>query len=285
MSNIAAAGIVGKKTVKPTQPFVKVTGGKRKLVPEILQVLPLTFGTYHEPFLGGGALFFALKPEKAILSDLNGKLINVYKVIRNDVDSLIRHLKKYKNSEKFYYKIRARNFDVGTPVERAADYIYCNRTGFNGMFRENRDGQFNIPFGSYANPTICDEVNLRNVSRALKGVTILHESFMKLTDRGAKSPKADDLVYFDPPYEPISETSSFVGFTKAGFGREDQIKLRDLALTLKRKGVHVVLSHSSADYIRGLYSSPEFTITEVQAARAVNSDGAGRGKITELLIY
>jgi DNA adenine methylase len=263
------------------RPCLKVTGGKRKLVPEILKVLPPSFNTYHEPFAGGMALFFALQPKKAVLSDLNDKLINVYKVIRDDVEALVKKLKRYRNESEFYYKVRARNFDVGTPVERAADYIYVNKVCFNGLFRENLSGQFNVPFGKYDNPTICDEVNLRLVSQALKSVTLLHASFAKRM----LTPKAGDLVYADPPYLPISKTSNFTTFLAGGFGKEDQIKLRDLALDLKKRKVHVVLSHSNADYIRGLYSSPYFTITEVQAARAVNSDGAGRGKITELLIY
>jgi DNA adenine methylase len=267
------------------KPVVKITGGKRKLIPEIRAVMPPKFDVYHEPFFGGGALYFDLLPEKAVLSDLNSKLITMYKALKDDVEAVIKRLKRYKNTPEFYYRIRKKNFDVGDNVERAADYIYMNKCGYNGMFRENKDGQFNIPYGKYDNPNFCDEINLRNVSHALKGVPVLCEDFMYRLNKGVRAPKKGDFCYIDPPYAPLSKTSNFTGFIAAGFGDNNQKDLRDAALKLKKKGVHVVLSNSNADLIRELYTRPEFTITEVQAARNVNSDGGGRGKITELLIY
>lgn len=271
-----------------TTPFLKVTGGKRKLVPQIRALMPRAFKTYREPFLGGGALFFALRDEfvsfPAVLGDLNEKLITTYKVVRDDVEELINRLHWHKAKHKVggkdhFLEIRQRNFSMSFPEVRAAEYIYINKTCFNGMYRENKSGQFNVPFGKYENPNICDEATLRAASTALQGTVLQAKSFenvLKTATRG-------DFVFFDSPYAPISATSNFTDFISEGFGRKDQIKLRDVAVELRKRGVSCVLSNSNAPLVLDLYK--DFKIVEVEAARAINSKGAKRGKIVELLIH
>jgi len=263
------------------KPFVKWAGSKRRLVPLIRELMPKQFNVYHEPFVGGGALFFNTLPKHAELSDINAKLINTYFAIQKDVEAVIKALKPFRYDKAMYLRIRERNFAQGSGIQRAAEFIYCNRTCFNGLYRENSSGQFNVPFGQYTNPIICDEPNLRAASYALKGVGLHVEPFEKVLGRAKKG----DFVYFDPPYAPISDTSDFTGFSKEGFGDEDQKRLRDVALALKARGVAVVVSNSSADIIRKLYGRREFTIREIKAARAINSVGDKRGAVTELLIY
>lgn len=263
------------------KPIVKWVGGKRKLVPQIKELMPAQYDSYFEPFIGGGALFFALEPKRAFLTDTNEALINVYSRVRDDVHGVIRLLKKHKYEREYYNKVRSRNFDVGTTNQMAADFIYCNKTGFNGLYRVNQSGQFNVPFGKYDNPTICDEDGLRAASRALQNAQLDTTSFQHVLDKAGKG----SFCYMDPPYAPLSKTSSFVGFTKDGFGDEDQTRLRDVALALKKRGVHVILSNSSAPIVRELYGRREFKIKEVQMARSINSVGTGRSEIKELLIY
>jgi DNA adenine methylase len=263
------------------RPFVKTVGGKRKLVPAIRELVPPSFNCYFEPFVGGGALFFDLLPERATLVDLNLKLIVVYRELRDHPEAVIAHLRTLENTRECFDRIRARNFDRGTLSERAAEYIFCNKVGFNGLYRENRSGQFNTPFGRYDNPTICDEENLRAVSAALQGVFLWSVDFHGVEQHVHE----DDLVYFDPPYAPVSKTSNFVGYTRFSFTDEDQKNLRDLALRLKRdRGAHVILSNSCAPIIRELYAGPDWTVREVSAARSINSDAEKRGAVTELLI-
>jgi len=270
-----------EETWRAPKPPVKWAGGKRKIVPLIQELMPKHYATLHEPFVGGASLFFELMPKHARLADINKKLILMYITIRDDVDAVIRALRPLRYNKKTYYRIRERNFEFGPPAQRAAEFIYCNKAGFNGMYRENLDGQFNIPFGRKKNPTICDEANLRAVSHALKGVLLVAEPFERTLVRAKKG----DFVYFDPPYAPISATSDFTGFSKEGFKGEDQKRLRDVALELKKRGVVVVISNSSAPIIRELYGRREFKIKEIKAARSINSVADRRGPVTELLIY
>ncbi len=263
------------------KPPVKWAGGKRKIVPLIRELMPKHYATLHEPFVGGASLFFELMPKHARLADINKKLILMYITIRDDVDAVIRALRPLRYNETTYYRIRERNFEFGPPAQRAAEFIYCNKAGFNGMYRENLSGEFNIPFGRKKNPTICDEANLRAVSHALKGVLLVAEPFERTLARAKKG----DFVYFDPPYAPVSATSDFTGFSKEGFKGEDQKRLRDVALELKKRGVAVVISNSSAPIIRELYGRREFKIKEIKAARSINSVADRRGPVTELLIY
>lgn len=261
------------------RPFLKWAGGKRQLLPALLRHAPTDPARYFEPFVGGGALFFALRPKKAILADVNTRLIRAYRGVRKDVDKVIRLLKTYRHDPKFFYEFREANIDDGTDVEVAAWFIYLNRTGFNGLYRVNRENRFNVPFGRYANPTICDEPTLRVCSAALARADLRVEDFEAAVARA----KEGDFVYFDPPYVPLSTTSSFTSYTSVGFGGTEQKRLRDTARRLKERGVRVLLSNSSAPFVRELYADG-FTITEVSATRLVNSRATARGAIVELLI-
>jgi DNA adenine methylase len=262
----------------PRRPFVKWAGGKRQLLPELLRCVPERYGRYYEPFVGGGALFFELQPAQAFLTDVNQRLIRTYRGVRDHVERVIALLDSYPHDEKFFYELRDVDIDTQPDAEVAAWFIYLNKVGFNGLYRVNRKNRFNVPFGRHKNPTISDVATLRACSAALAGATL------EVADFGsAAQAVAGDLVYFDPPYVPLSVTSSFTSYTSDGFGYEAQVRLRDLALELKQRGVHVVLSNSSADLVRGLYSHA-FETTEVSATRLVNSKVAGRGAITELVI-
>lgn len=265
-------------SVTTARPFVKWAGGKRKLLHELTKHLPESIGTYHEPFIGGGALYFNLGHEPSIISDANAKLIATYEAVRDNPDAVIDVLATFANTPECYYAVRARNFSIGSAAERAAEFIYTNRVGFNGMFRESAAGKFNIPFGRNKNPTICDEKNLRAVSRTLHGTTIIHGDFAEILGRA----KPGDFAYCDPPYVPVSETSSFTGYQAAGFGYPDQVRLRDVAIELKARGVHVLLSNSSAPLVFDLYK--DFEIHVVEAPRSINSKAERRGSVKEVLI-
>jgi DNA adenine methylase len=265
------------------KPFLKWAGGKRQLLPQILPHVPKNFGTYFEPFLGGGALFFALKPQKAVISDINTDLVFTYLGIQNDVEEVIKQLGLYQNNLNFFLKIRD-EFEQ-TPKTScniphcAAMVIYLNKTCFNGLYRVNKKGKFNVSFGKYKNPNIRNEENLRNCSIALENTKISQNDYKQVLNRA----QSGDFVYFDPPYHPVSDTS-FTSYTSSGFRPKDQEELYFVALELKNSGVSVLLSNSSCDFIRKLYEK-DFTIEEVQASRNINCNAEKRGKITELLIY
>jgi DNA adenine methylase len=261
------------------RPFLKWAGGKRQLLPELLRHVPARFPRYFEPFVGGGALFFSLRPPKAVLADVNERLIRTYRGVRDHVDEVVALLQGYPHTEKFFYKLREVDIDARTDAEVAAWFIYLNKTGFNGLYRVNRRNLFNVPFGRHDNPTICDEVTLRTCSTALAEAELLVADFEVVV---AKAKRAD-FVYFDPPYVPLSVTSSFTSYTSGGFGPDGQTRLRDVALKLKKRGVSLLLSNSSAKSVRDLYKK-RFVMTEVSATRLVNSKASGRGAITELII-
>ncbi len=261
------------------KPFLKWAGGKRQLLGDIWPHLPARYGRYFEPFIGGGALFFALGPPRAVLTDVNERLIRAYKGVRDDVDTVIELLRGYPHDATFFYRFRDVDIDKKTDAQVAAWFVYLNKTGFNGLYRVNRDNKFNVPFGRYANPKICDERALRSCSAALKKAELLMCDFAAAVAQA----KRGDFVYFDPPYVPLSATSSFTSYTKGGFGAEDQERLRDVACKLKKRGVHVLLSNSSAPFVRDLYKG-KFDLVEVSATRSVNSKATARGAITELLL-
>jgi len=260
-------------------PFLKWAGSKRKLVQSLLSHVPSSFGTYHEPFLGGGALFFALPSERAVLSDKNERLIRTYLAVRDDVEGVIALLKGYPNEKGFYMRMRAADIDSQSDAEVAAWFIFMNKTCFNGLYRVNTRNKFNVPFGDNPTATICDEPNLRACSAALQGVEILHQDFAAVVGRAAPG----DVVYFDPPYAPISATSSFTGYAAGGFSVGDQRRLRDVAVTLKARGVQVIISNSNTPGVRSLYANG-FTMATVNAARTINAQVGGRGKVAELII-
>jgi DNA adenine methylase len=276
------AGSAALKVVpggEPGKPFLKWAGGKRQLLPALLQHTPANASRYFEPFVGGGALFFAARPKKAVLADVNTRLIRAYRGVRNDVETVIRLLKEYPHTPTFFYEFREAQIDGRTDAEVAAWFIYLNKTGFNGLYRVNRENRFNVPFGRYTNPAICDEPTLRSCSTALAHADLRVQDFEKVVEKA----KSGDFVYFDPPYVPLSTTSSFTSYTSGGFGDAEQIRLRNVARSLKERGVHVLLSNSSAPLVRQLYADG-FEVIEVSATRLVNSKATARGAIVELLL-
>ncbi|MHA1785596.1 MAG: DNA adenine methylase [Candidatus Helarchaeota archaeon] len=264
------------------RPFVKWAGGKRQLLRQFDTYIPKTFNKYIEPFVGGGALFFYLLPKEGILIDKNEELINVYNVIKNNVDELIESLKKHKNEKEYYYKLRSVDrsdeFSEYSDVQKASRTIFLNRCCFNGLYRVNRKNQFNVPFGRYKNPKFCDEENLRAVNKALQNVKIYHDSFEKALDFAKKN----DFIYFDPPYQPISNTAYFTSYTKDSFGEESQKELFNVFKKLDERGCKILLSNSCNRFILDLYK--DYKIITMNAKRAINSDATKRGKIKELLI-
>ena len=271
------------------QPFLKWAGGKRQLVPllhdAITRIAPAGFQHYYEPFVGGGALFFALRAagwrDHATLGDSNERLVRTYLAVRGDVEQVIRTLRKGRYEEKFFLRERARFIDTAVDdSEVAAWFIYLNRTCFNGLYRVNKSGQFNVPFGKYTNPTLCDEPGLRAASEALKGVDFRIGDFEKCV----RSAEKGDLVYFDPPYVPVGGTADFTSYTRDGFTMEDQRRLMERALSLKQRGVHVILSNADLPVVRKLYSGHRFKIQAVTARRNINSKGDARGAVGEVII-
>ena len=268
------------------KPFVKWVGGKRKVIPDLLFSLPTTFDHYYEPFVGGGALFFhlrslnVLQDYKITLSDVNLRLIRTYRAIRDDVEGVIIRLQHHAkhHCRDYFYAVRDAEVDsYDNDADVAAWFIYLNKTAFNGLYRVNKKNRFNAPMGKYKNPTICDATNLRNCHDALQTVEILHQSFTM-----TEGAKAGDLIYFDPPYVPVSATASFTSYTNEGFGIVEQIQLRDVALTLRNRGVNVMLSNSDHEIVRELYT--EFDIRGIQVGRAINSKATGRGKVGEVIV-
>lgn len=260
------------------KPFLKWVGGKRQLLPEILALAPRRFGAFHEPFVGGGAVYFALAPGRAFLSDSNERLVRAYRGVRDDCDQVIAKLARYRHDRVVYERVRRRAIDERDDADVAAWMIYLNRTGYNGLYRVNSRNQFNVPFGRYVRPRICRPENLRACSAALAGAELSTGDFSQVLERA----RSGDFAYFDPPYVPLSATSSFTSYTHDGFDHAAQVRLRDVALELKRRGVRVLVSNSSAPLVRELYQ--RFELKEVRAARPVNSKASGRGKLVELLI-
>jgi DNA adenine methylase len=261
------------------RPFLKWAGGKRQLLPALLEHVPDHIGSYIEPFVGSGALFFHLRPKRAVLTDVNERLIRTYLGVRDHVGDVIGLLGSYTHDRDFFYSLREMDIDAKSDAEVAAWFIYLNKTGFNGLYRVNRKNVFNVPFGRYENPNFCDEKTLRACSDALANAEVRVADFAEVASRAKKG----DFVYFDPPYVPLSATSSFTSYTSDGFGADGQKRLRDAALALKKRGVRVLLSNSSAPFVRSLYRRG-FAIHEAKATRSVNSKGSGRGAVTELII-
>lgn len=271
-------------------PVLKWVGGKRQLISEIEPLIPKRISTYVEPFVGGGAVLFHLQPKKAIINDYNQELMNVYQVIKDKPNELIEVLKEHKelNSEDYFYEVRSldrsEDFERLSNVKKAGRIIYLNKTCYNGLFRVNRAGFFNTPYGRYKNPSIVDEVTIKAVSNYFNSANIKfltgdYKEALKRLRRGA-------FVYFDPPYMPISASSSFTGYTEHGFDYEKQVELRDECLKLHNRGVKFLQSNSYSPEILELYSDQKvFNIEIVQAKRSINSQADKRGEISEVLIY
>ncbi|MFM7408301.1 MAG: DNA adenine methylase [Cuspidothrix sp.] len=262
-----------------SRPFLKWAGGRNRLIPQYQDYIPQDYKNYYEPFLGGGAIFFYLQPQRAILSDINPDLILTYQCVRDDLEELIALLQQHqqRHNAEYYYEVR--NNHNGTDIEKAARFIYLNKTCFNGLYRVNSEGKFNVPMGKYKNPGICQAEILKLASQALKTAEIKQAHFDEVLDYADIH---DDFVYFDPPYYPVSKTSNFIAYSHLVFDENQQIKLRDIFRILVNRGVKVMLSNSDCAFIRDLYS--DFNIHTISAARAINSDPQKRGKITELLI-
>ena len=274
--------VVLEQLKNKTYPIVKWVGGKRQLMFELLKNMQKSYNRYFEPFIGGGALFFELQPEQAYISDMNEELINLYSVVRDNVYGLIDNLSKHEVSKEYFLEIRnidrTEKYAEFSDVERASRFIYLNRTCFNGMYRVNSQGQFNVPFGHYKNPRIIDENNLLNCSELLKKTEIKCVDFSEILTKVQKG----DFVYFDPPYVPLNETSSFTSYTKYGFDIDMQFKLRDVCDELDSMGVKFMLSNSDTKLVNELYANYE--IKKVFASRQINANADGRGKITEVLV-
>lgn len=266
-------------------PVVKWVGGKRQLLDEIIPLLPTQISTYCEPFLGGGAVFFARQPKNAIINDLNSDLMLVYEVIRDDVEALIVSLREHENTSEHFYQVRdldrdKESYKLLSKVEKASRIIYLNKTCYNGLFRVNASGEFNSPFGYYKKPNIVNEPVLRAVNKYLlsPNVQLFSEDFATTLQRVPRG----GFVYLDPPYDPVSDTASFTGYNKGGFDRTEQIRLKECCDALTQRGVKFLLSNSATAFIRELYA--QYTIKTVYAKRAINSDADKRGVVQEVLI-
>ena len=270
-------------TMTKPQPFVKWAGGKRSLIDEIEKHFPAKFNHYFEPFLGGGAVFFAFSEriKKATLSDHNLKLMVTYKVIKEEPYKLIEKLKEheYKHSKQYYYSIRKRNFlQLGKCIDLAAQLIYLNRTCYNGLYRVNNSGEFNVPMGNYKNPNITQEDSIIGCHEVLKKADIDLGDFQYI------KPQKGDFVYFDPPYDPIVDDQSFTRYTERNFNQQDQIRLSKFIKKLDKSGIFIMLSNSRTTFIESLYPKRSFRHNIVYAPRLVNCKADKRGEVQELLI-
>jgi len=271
---------------KLVSPFLKWVGGKRQIMPSIESLLPKNIKnyTYIEPFVGGGAVLFHLQPKNAIINDFNAELINVYEVIKSDLDALIIDLRKHKNEADYFYEIRGLdrtdNFKRLSKVERASRIIYLNKTCYNGLYRVNNAGEFNAPFGRYKNPNIVNEPTLRAVNKYLisNKIQILNGDFSETLRMATQN----SFVYLDPPYHPISENLNFTGYIQGGWDSNDQIRLREACDELNNRNIKFLLSNSASQFILDQYKDYEISI--VKANRAINSDGSNRGEVEEVLI-
>lgn len=266
------------------QPILKWVGGKRQLLDTLKPLIP-SHKYYCEPFFGGGALMLSVLPKKGLINDVNDELINVYKVIRDNVDELILDLKKHKNTPDYFYEIRGFDRDIKkyskmSPIEKASRVIYLNKTCYNGLYRVNQQGQLNAPFGRYKNPNIVNEYGLLRLHEYLNwaDIKMCNSDFEDVVN----NIPSDGFVYFDPPYQPISSTSSFTGYTLGGFTENDQVRLKETCDMLTSKGIKFLLSNSDCEFIRNLYSN--YKIFSVNAKRCINSRADKRGDIGEVLV-
>jgi DNA adenine methylase len=263
----------------PARPFLKWAGGKGQLLEQLRPLLPPgAAGRYYEPFVGGASLFFALRRRRALLSDVNRELVDCYRAVRDEVEAVIVALAEHRYDETHYYRVRAIDPETLPLARRAARTIFLNKTGYNGLYRVNRSGKFNVPMGRYRSPSFCDPANLRACSAALGGVKLEVRDF----EEAVLSARFGDFVYFDPPYVPASATSDFTSYAAGGFGPEEQERLAKVFEALASRGVRVMLSNSDTPAVRALYRG--FRIDVVLAPRSINSKGGQRGKVSEVVV-
>jgi DNA adenine methylase len=266
------------------KPFLQWAGGKRQLLHEIRKYIPNNINTYYEPFIGAGAVLFDLKPTVAVINDFNTELIDCYDVIKNSVYELIEDLKKHINTKEYYYNIRnidrTAEYQNFTKVEKASRLIYLNKTCFNALYRVNSKGYYNTPFADRKNPLILEEKTLLAINTYFSNnnIVILNGEFSE----AIKDAKAGDFVYLDPPYDPVSDSSSFTSYSTSKFGKEKQIELCNTFKELHERGCKLMLSNSYTDFILDLYK--DFNILTVEALRTINSNGDKRGKVNEVLV-
>lgn len=270
------------------KPFVKWAGGKTQILPDILKMIPNSFNTYFEPFLGGGALLFQLKPINAVLSDYNSELITAYNCFKDTtsfrlmVDEILNH--QMNHSEEYYYQIREMDrqpeFSNLPNHKRAARMIYLNKSCFNGLYRVNSKGFFNVPSGKYTSVSAYDEVLYNNLYKYLshQSILILNEDFEKAVSSAQKG----DFVYFDPPYDTFDDKNNFTTYTKNSFGKDEQKRLASVFIELDKRGVKVMLSNHNTEFIRELYG--QFNIKVINARRSINSVSSGRGNVEEVIV-
>jgi len=273
------------------RPFLKWAGGKRQLLSDLRQYIPKDFSsTYFEPFVGAGAFLFDLQPKKAVINDKNIELINCYQTIKDNPEELLELTREYQQniSKERYYELRELDrkpdFHQLSNVQRAARIIYLNKTCFNGLFRVNSQGQFNVPYGANKKPVVADEAVIKAISKYLNNnnIKITNQDFADAVSKAKKG----DFIYFDPPYDPLSDSSSFTGYDLSGFGKDQQRQLREVCDKLVDKGCKVLLSNSATDFIKQLYSDKNYySWREVKATRHINSVGTSRGKISEILVF
>lgn len=269
---------------KYMQPILKWAGGKRKLIPDILKLFPANYKkmTYHEPFFGGGAIFFKIKPNSGSINDINSRLMTLYRVVRDQPEDLISQALQYDFEKETFYELRDRFNQANVPdLERAAILLYLNKTSFNGLYRVNSKGEYNVPRGQYKHPTVVQEKRIRSASVALRNVDIRNEDFSYILDYA----KEGELCYFDPPYQPVSDTSNFTSYSVNGFDLTEQKRLRDVCLKLDSKDVYWVLSNSFATPVRELYAGIDgITVKDVEAPRFISSKVSTRGLTKEILV-
>ena len=262
---------VEKTNTVQAKPILKWAGGKTQMLNDLLPKVPSSYGRYIEPFFGGGAMFFALQPENAIIADSNPELINMYRQVAANVDEVIQYLKKYENTSEMFYTVREQEWTQLPKAEAAARTIFLNRTCFNGLYRVNKQGKFNVPYGKYANPKICDEDGLKAASEALKKAEILCGDYLLVLDHYAQP---GDFVFLDPPYLPISEYADFKRYTKEQFYEEDHIELAKIIMRLQERGCHIILTNSNHPLVHELYAP--FTIDVIQTKRHISCNGSTR---------
>lgn len=275
---VVATRHTSNRPVIKTQPFLKWVGGKTQLLDELIKRVPKEYNVYFEPFIGGGALYFAIAPDEAVLADINDDLVNAYLVVRDNPDELLEALSKYKNEKDFYYSVRSQDQKSLSEIERAARLLYLNRTCFNGLYRVNKSGQFNVPFANYKNPNFVQTERIEAASQILQNTDIHHAGFEKVLVEA----KAGDFIYLDPPYYPKDVYSDFKRYNKEQFHTNDHERLAELYNELTERGCFVMLSNSDTPFTRELYK--KWRVDTVYAKRLINKDASKRGEVTEIIV-